>query len=262
LQKLVVIIFGGIVLLFTGASAVAEERQLGTLDWQLASPPSIRRQWWIKASVALCVTAVLGLGLPLLLLRLGLGDGFKDLISADRSDLPALAASAGLVMVALTSAGLYASTLARNTVTAVCTALVVLAAAGVLLAACQPISVLWRSMRAETFNQDLVVLISSSPPPPTFLRFLGSCTIVPSILWLFLAGRNFRFGLPTGQRLRTQLAVLAGGLIVLALVLVVVDAVHFEWELRTGMWRPPPTPPPAAQQIQRHQIRRGFPPQP
>jgi hypothetical protein len=50
-----------------GSLVSAEERQMGTLEWQLLTPVSIRQQWAIKVGVGAFLAAGLGLGLPLTL---------------------------------------------------------------------------------------------------------------------------------------------------------------------------------------------------
>jgi hypothetical protein len=55
-----------------GSVASAEERQLGTLDWQLLMPVASWKQWAVKAGVALAISVVLSLGLPAAVLGMGL----------------------------------------------------------------------------------------------------------------------------------------------------------------------------------------------
>jgi hypothetical protein len=50
--------------LLTGSLASAEERQLGTLEWQLLLPIAASRQWAVKVGVVIGLTLVLALGLP------------------------------------------------------------------------------------------------------------------------------------------------------------------------------------------------------
>jgi len=61
------VVHGAMVALLAGSLASAEERQLGTLDWQLLLPMSAARQWAIKCGVVFGVVVVLGLALPALL---------------------------------------------------------------------------------------------------------------------------------------------------------------------------------------------------
>jgi ABC-type transport system involved in multi-copper enzyme maturation permease subunit len=57
-------LLGAIAFVGSGAATVAEERKLGTLDWQLTQPVPLRRQWWIKVAVAFALAIVLGVGVP------------------------------------------------------------------------------------------------------------------------------------------------------------------------------------------------------
>ena len=65
---MVVVFICGLIIPFTvGAGIVAEERQMGVLDWHLTLPPSHRKQWLIKTAVAYAHCIVLGLVLPVVL---------------------------------------------------------------------------------------------------------------------------------------------------------------------------------------------------
>jgi hypothetical protein len=54
--------------LMVGAQASAEERQRGTLAWQILLPVSVRDQWRVKVATILVLTFALGVGLPALLM--------------------------------------------------------------------------------------------------------------------------------------------------------------------------------------------------
>jgi len=60
-------LYAGIIAMLVGALASAEERQLGTLDWQLLVPMPLWQQWTIKVTVALSLAWLLGVLLPRLL---------------------------------------------------------------------------------------------------------------------------------------------------------------------------------------------------
>jgi ABC-type transport system involved in multi-copper enzyme maturation permease subunit len=66
MQLVIVVVFiCGLIIPFTvGAGIVAEERQMGVLDWHLTLPPSHRKQWLIKIAVAYFHCIVLGIVLP------------------------------------------------------------------------------------------------------------------------------------------------------------------------------------------------------
>lgn len=66
----VTLMYGAMLALLIGALASAEERQLGTADWQALLPMSSARQWQIKAAVAIALAMLLSVGLPAFLLSI------------------------------------------------------------------------------------------------------------------------------------------------------------------------------------------------
>lgn len=50
-----------------GSLASAEERRLGTLEWQMMLPISASKQWIVKVAMVMALTAVVSVGLPALL---------------------------------------------------------------------------------------------------------------------------------------------------------------------------------------------------
>ncbi len=62
------VLYSGLVALLIGSMASAEERQFGTLESQALLPMASWQQWTIKAATALGLAALLGLGLPRLLI--------------------------------------------------------------------------------------------------------------------------------------------------------------------------------------------------
>ena len=61
------VMFGGVQAVLSGSLASAEERQFGTLESQVLLPMSTAKQWAVKAGMALGLTLVLAVGLPVLL---------------------------------------------------------------------------------------------------------------------------------------------------------------------------------------------------
>jgi ABC-2 family transporter protein len=57
-------LYGGMLALLIGALTSAEERQLGTLEWQVLLPMSSAKQWAVKAGTAIGLTVLLVAGLP------------------------------------------------------------------------------------------------------------------------------------------------------------------------------------------------------
>jgi hypothetical protein len=67
------VFYSGLIALLVGSVASAEERSLGTIEWQTLMPIAIRTQWAVKVGVALSMTLVLAWGLPALLIAIGPG---------------------------------------------------------------------------------------------------------------------------------------------------------------------------------------------
>jgi hypothetical protein len=81
----VAVMYSGMLALLIGALASAEERQLGTADWQALLPMSSLRQWAIKAGTAIVLALLLSAGLPALLVsisggQIGVGAWFLAVI--------------------------------------------------------------------------------------------------------------------------------------------------------------------------------------
>ena len=110
-------ILGTFVLLVTGASAIAEERVLGTLEWQWTQPISMARQWKIKVGVATALALTLGLILPAALVWLGFDAEALD-TTFGQPDWQPIAAYA-VALAALFATSLYASSVTQSSMKAV-----------------------------------------------------------------------------------------------------------------------------------------------
>jgi hypothetical protein len=110
-------IFGTFVLLATGASAIAEERVLGTLEWQWTQPIPMARQWRIKVGVAAALALTLGLILPATLVWLGFDAEALD-TTFGQPDWQQIAVYA-MALVALFATSLYASSVSQSSMEAV-----------------------------------------------------------------------------------------------------------------------------------------------
>ena len=89
-----------LIALLVGSVASAEERQLGTLDWQMLLPVGSVTQWAVKAGVVLGLALLLGLGLPALLVT--------------SKDFGWMGLRLAYGIVALAIAGLYVSSTCRS----------------------------------------------------------------------------------------------------------------------------------------------------
>jgi hypothetical protein len=121
-------IFGTFVLLVTGASAIAEERVLGTLEWQWTQPIPMARQWKIKMGVATALALTLGLVLPAALVWLGFDAEALDATFGQTERQPI--AVYAMALVALFATSLYASSVSQSSMKAVALTTLLLASLG------------------------------------------------------------------------------------------------------------------------------------
>jgi hypothetical protein len=110
-------ILGAFIFLVTGASAIAEERVLGTLEWQWTQPISMARQWRIKVGVATALALTLGLILPTALIWLGF-DADSLGTTFGKPEWQPIAVYT-LALAALFATSLYASSVSHSSMKAV-----------------------------------------------------------------------------------------------------------------------------------------------
>ena len=110
-------LLGGLVLLGTTSACVAEERELGTLEWQLTQPVSLSRQWWVKVFVTVGLGLILGVVLPSALILIGFGTEPFSLPETwtDRGQVVGIYSGAIVIFLVL---GIYASSFSGNTMKA------------------------------------------------------------------------------------------------------------------------------------------------
>ncbi len=108
--------------LLVGGLALAEERGWGISDWHLTLPPSSRRQWAAKSSVALTMSFLLGVVLPAAMMLVG-----HEILSSGgpKEDFPPPYAAFLIVVVQLlvTSLAVYAGSFSTSTLKAMLLAL-------------------------------------------------------------------------------------------------------------------------------------------
>ena len=102
------VLYAGFAALLIGSLSSAQERHLGTLEWQALQPVPAWKQWALKVSVGWMLAIVLGVALPIVL---GIRHG-----SPRFRQLPPEWMVVNLVF--LTTAGLYLSSLCRNSMSA------------------------------------------------------------------------------------------------------------------------------------------------
>jgi hypothetical protein len=196
---------GVVALVTAGAGSVAEERALGTLDWQVTQPVTGRRQWWIKSLVAVVTGLVTGLLIPATLLAVGFGPERweKEGLAIELLPTASFATAVGLAL----ALSLYASSIARNTMRAVgLTVLLGAATLGLVWAAAMPGVYLMESGYQELHRSfaDGVSFLNKLPPEASsepnrskaqLLQWatataFAACALV-GIQWAWLASSNF-----------------------------------------------------------------------
>lgn len=110
-------ILGIFIVLITGACAIAEERALGTLEWQWTQPIPMARQWRIKIGVATGLALTLGLMLPAALVWLGFDAETLGTTFGNPEWLPITAYAIAVATLFATS--LYASSVSQSSMKAV-----------------------------------------------------------------------------------------------------------------------------------------------
>jgi len=220
-------IFGAFVVLVTGACAIAEERVLGTLEWQWTQPIPMARQWRIKVGVATALALTLGLVLPAALVWLGFDAEALD-TAFGQPDWQPIAVYT-LSMAALFAASIYASSVSQSSMKAVALTPVLLASlwtvgaltilgVGVMLD--DQWGNLWEfPLRADGVRDPALL----NQKPPTLLQALGSLhqisetgAMILGTIWIGFMVRSarvnaqrLRMGWPTVSR---QWGRLSGGL--------------------------------------------------
>ncbi len=211
------VIFGGMNLQFIGAACIAEERQLGTLDWQLTCPATVRRQWWVKVGVTLFLSVLLGLALPFLMIGTLYGESrWTDILPGEHW-LVTVQALGGLCLAGV---AVYGSSISRSTIKAACNAMVIQWGGALIIGGLGRVGAVWmdergtelsEAWRANQLRPSLLQLDDSTFQ--TLIEagsFLAPVAVLALFLW-FAAG-NFRRGIPIGYPLLWQLVKMSLGL--------------------------------------------------
>jgi len=153
------LLHAGAIPLLAGSLASAEERQLGTLSWQVLLPIAAWRQWAVKAAVVLVLSLGLAIGVPAILYAL-----FASGPGPVRLGWPPAAAIAALATLSL-----YASSLSTNGVRAL--ARVAPAIVVVVLVAARTMDVM--PLAWDLPNAAWAVLYAASAAAFAWLLWLG-----------------------------------------------------------------------------------------
>ncbi len=157
------LLHAGAIPLLAGSLASAEERQLGTLGWQVLLPIAAWRQWAVKAAVVLVLSLGLALGVPAILYAL-----FASGPGPVRLGWPPAAAIAAVATLSL-----YASSLSTNGVRALLAS--ASAIGGVMLVAHITMDVMpgWMPLAWDLPNAAWAVLYAASAAVFAWLLWLG-----------------------------------------------------------------------------------------
>ncbi|HAB19621.1 MAG TPA: hypothetical protein DCE44_24710, partial [Verrucomicrobiales bacterium] len=233
-------LLGTLTLLGTGATSVAEERELGTLEWQLTQPPSVRRQWWIKLSVTWVLGLLLGVVLPASLLWIGFRD-YPGLDTWSYEHTLATVASVGAIFSVL-AISIYASTISRNTMKAAATAsgiaVGLVGLVSLAVTAMAPVFRAWEEKVQADWESNQI-----SPPPwapsPDFIQNLAlsaaagaGILVVAALLWM--ARRNFPCQRVSNRTIFRQLAGLSLGTLLLTITTGAIFAQLVELQVRAS----------------------------
>ena len=207
-----------------GALASAEERQHGTLDWQLLQPTPAWQQWMVKIGVTLALALLFGVGLPLLLIQL-----------TPHASVPAIRMSGNLavLIVLLTASSAYISSLCSSGVRAMVLSLPIGMAVAYFVQMANG-ALRWVTLKlAGPLMADIVsgAIAPSSVDPADVLIFAArgfSFTLVPLLLWFGFV--NHTASERAARRILRQIAWIA---LVIMTGIVLVGGVLAFYELRS-----------------------------
>jgi hypothetical protein len=196
-------LYAGLLAVLIGSLASAEERQLGTLEWQTLLPLASWKQFAVKVAVASGLALVAGIGLPTLLAQFA---PLPHLGGFPRGAVWMLS----VIALGLAIGSLYVSTLASSGARAVATALPALAGAVVLMRTVEWLW--WRMVRAGLISRHAF----SDWAPRTEDQAQWAMTIIAAAIaavCLALAYRNHAAIDGGTTRVSTQAAAIGGVLV-------------------------------------------------
>ncbi|MEO7273064.1 MAG: hypothetical protein ABIX28_21835 [Vicinamibacterales bacterium] len=150
-MPVITLMYFAITPLLVGALASAEERQLGTLEWQRLLPMAGWQQWTVKVATVLILSALLGVGIPVLLAAI---HPSADVVFSEGS-------VAGVLALAVTS--LYVSSWSPRGLSALLVSIPAAVSVAVVLAV---LTILpgWAPLTDLLFTRDF------RPPTPSLLN--------------------------------------------------------------------------------------------
>jgi hypothetical protein len=193
------VLYGGVLSLLIGSLTSAQERELGTLEWQMLQPVAGWQQWLIKIGVAATLTLTFAVALPIALPAV---TGTGERVNAPLGLWMAVCA---LCLMAL---GTYLSSLCRSSVTAL-----VLSPPSVVA-----LVVLFRT--ADHYISRLG--LTEGPLVGSMAILMAAGLFGFATLLVGLAGRNHPRAEASTHRLVTQIPTIAGYVVIATIALALV----------------------------------------
>ena len=207
-----------------GALASAEERQHGTLGWQLLQPTPAWQQWMVKVGVTLGLALLFGVGLPILLSQVSPHEGPQPIrISGDLMVLVVLLTASSVYISSLSSSGVWA--MAWSVPVGIATAVFIQTVRGALR---------WATLTVGgPLMADVVTgAVTPSWATPGYVLLLAgrvfSLALVPLLLWFAFV--NHTASERNARRILQQVALIA---ILIMAGLLLVGGVLASYELRS-----------------------------
>lgn len=160
--------YSALIAVLIGSLASAEERRLGTLEWQQLLPFAAWRQWTIKVATIVILALLLGIGVPTLLA-----------VASGMHAVDWLRPTFAAVVALLTIGALYVSSLGGSGVMALLASLPALMGAGLL------VEWLFTHPGAAVFR---MVADASAWPSPRLAPRPSSLRALDAMQWLIVAG--------------------------------------------------------------------------
>jgi hypothetical protein len=176
------ILYGQMLGLLAGSLASAEERQLGTLQWQVLLPLATWKQWATKAGVALTLAMLLGFALPSLLASIGLLGG----------EMPSMAGLA-VTVAAFGFVGLYVSSFSTSGVRALLASIPVVLGSVIAIrtvtgVALAQVARLLSGVHARSPQRQFLLVALHSWTPRIIVAFVGTAIVM--LLWFGLVNHR------------------------------------------------------------------------
>lgn len=220
----VTILYFALLSLVIGSLASAEERQFGTLEWQVLLPMPMWRQWMLKVAVVIGLALILGVALPIALSYVHVSEDVRVQGAPVWHD-KAFVVHMTAAIVLLTACGLYLSSVSTTGVHALVLSIPVAFAGAAFL----PYAAAWSARLAWVLMKPGAIPRGFHRSPPALLGFASSDHLILAgaaglvILLLRFALHNHRSAERSVRRISWQGMWIAGYLTLAVLLLTGVE---------------------------------------